>query len=486
MLENIELYKFKAFNARTKINIRPLTILCGVNSGGKSSVLKSLLLMKQSYESNSSANEIVLNGLYSMNGSMKDVIYNGVGNSFTLGNKFTIKDSGTKYNRNSKQDISSAKELRKIFNTTGDGEFVIENEIKFNIGHQENLLSTNYIHEYTITINRSTFNKKSDYFKPCKIKLMYKKDGKYDVKLESFPTIEKKWVDADLPDCTCYFSGMKVNNLYCENPPANTKLQDFLNNVYSMFRIVANQYEGVRYLGPLRDFPERQYVVSKNNVGISISGSDIPFVLAKNENRKVSKLLYPPNEESDFDNKISSVDNSFVNAVNEWMRYFDLGNLKLFNENGVLTIKINEQNISDVGFGVSQVLPIIVEAMALQMEQTLILEQPEIHLHPKMQMRMADLILTMASTNHNLVVETHSDHIINRVIRRVLEDKNSTLINNIAIYFIENTNDGSKLRPIVIDRVQGVVDCPEEFFNQFAAETNLIVNAGFNNLKRED
>lgn len=117
-------------------------------------------------------------------------------------------------------------------------------------------------------------------------------------------------------------------------------------------------------------------------------------------------------------------------------------------------------------------------------EQTLILEQPEIHLHPRMQMRMSDLLLTLSQTNHGVIVETHSDHIINRIVRRALEAEDESVLNNIAIYFVSNSENGSKVVPITIDRVCGISECPQEFFTQFASETSFIINAGLNNMNR--
>ena len=72
-------------------------------------------------------------------------------------------------------------------------------------------------------------------------------------------------------------------------------------------------------------------------------------------------------------------------------------------------------------------------------------------------------MITLAATNHNLIVETHSDHIINRIVRRALECKDNSLIDNIAIYFVDNVNGKSTIEEIVIDRVAGITKCPEAF-----------------------
>ena len=67
-----------------------------------------------------------------------------------------------------------------------------------------------------------------------------------------------------------------------------------------------------------------------------------------------------------------------------------------------------EVSLPDVGFGVSQILPILVECLRVKEGETIILEQPEIHLHPSLQSKLADFFICMAKSGKNLVIETHS------------------------------------------------------------------------------
>lgn len=88
MLKSISLENYKCFKDKTTIDIAPLTVLCGVNSSGKSSILKSLLMLKQSYENGSTLNSLSLNGKYTNNGLFKDTVYSHKEKSFTISNKF--------------------------------------------------------------------------------------------------------------------------------------------------------------------------------------------------------------------------------------------------------------------------------------------------------------------------------------------------------------------------------------------------------------
>lgn len=149
---------------------------------------------------------------------------------------------------------------------------------------------------------------------------------------------------------------------------------------------------------------------------------------------------------------------------------------------------VTKVNIADVGFGVSQIFPILLEGLRMQKNGTLLLEQPEIHLHPNLQMQMADYFISLALSKKNLIIETHSDHIINRLVRRIVEDKNSELDNLISIYFVSNSDKGAKLEEVIIDPLRGIANWPVGFFDQTATEQEKIMLAGIKKrkLNRED
>ena len=166
------------------------------------------------------------------------------------------------------------------------------------------------------------------------------------------------------------------------------------------------------------------------------------------------------------------------------MNYLDLDRIELDDtQKDLVKLNVNGHNISDVGFGVSQSLPILVEGLSMRNKQTLLLEQPEIHLHPKMQMRIADFLLSLAMQDKQVIVETHSDHIVNRLVRRALE--NNEFHSKIQIYYIDKDEDGySYKEDITIDPVDGALCENENFFYQFASETEKIIDAGYENLER--
>ena len=142
-----------------------------------------------------------------------------------------------------------------------------------------------------------------------------------------------------------------------------------------------------------------------------------------------------------------------------------------------------EVGIADVGFGVSQIFPIIFEGLRMNTGNTLLLEQPEIHLHPNLQMQLSDYFISLALSGKSVIAETHSDHIINRLVRRIVEDDKYNLKNMIGIYFIKSTKDGSVYEEVNIDEMKGITNWPVDFFDQTANEQLKIMQAGIKKRK---
>lgn len=127
-------------------------------------------------------------------------------------------------------------------------------------------------------------------------------------------------------------------------------------------------------------------------------------------------------------------------------------------------------------------LSIFSKNFANEKHEILLLNQPEAGLHPKLQLEMADIILNHVKIVENVIVETHSDHLINRIIRRMLEDYE--LYNNIKILFIDKCeNNKSLIEEVEIDLTNGALIKNENFFYQFPLETEKIINAAYENQK---
>jgi predicted ATPase len=129
-----------------------------------------------------------------------------------------------------------------------------------------------------------------------------------------------------------------------------------------------------------------------------------------------------------------------------------------------------EVAFTDIGFGVSQVLPVITLCYYVPERSILILEQPEIHLHPAVQMALADAIIDAVKTRSiQVIIESHSEHFLLRLQRRIAEGVLSP--KDARLYFCELQGGESRLTPLQVDRGGNIVNYPPDFFGDPLQET---------------
>lgn len=126
-------------------------------------------------------------------------------------------------------------------------------------------------------------------------------------------------------------------------------------------------------------------------------------------------------------------------------------------------------NIADIGFGASQTLPIIIESFYAPSDSVILIEQPEIHLHPKAQSILGDLFIKATKENNRtFIVETHSEHMLSRVRRRIAENKINA--SDIAIYYFKPTPEGTKIQRVTLNDQGQYESFPEGFFEEDVIE----------------
>lgn len=131
--------------------------------------------------------------------------------------------------------------------------------------------------------------------------------------------------------------------------------------------------------------------------------------------------------------------------------------------------------LTDVGVGVSQVLPAIVQAFYCPPNATVWMEQPEIHLHPQVQAELADVFIDAiharengAPRNVQLVIESHSEHFLNRLQRRIAEG--TVKSDEVAIYFASRTSEGTRLEALRLNEYGDIENWPDNFFGDDMAD----------------
>jgi predicted ATPase len=125
---------------------------------------------------------------------------------------------------------------------------------------------------------------------------------------------------------------------------------------------------------------------------------------------------------------------------------------------------------TDIGFGVSQVLPVITLCYYVPERSIVILEQPEIHLHPAVQMALADAIIDAVKTRSiQVIIESHSEHFLLRLQRRIAEKELTP--NDARLYFCELQGGESHLLPLQVDNSGNILNYPPDFFGDPLQET---------------
>lgn len=241
-----------------------------------------------------------------------------------------------------------------------------------------------------------------------------------------------------------------------------------------------------KYLGPLRDEPKLLYPLASalESHDVGIKGENTASVLNIHRNTRI-KYIPSGNFKSAVINR-SVVSRTLEAAVIDWLQYLDVAQSVISNDRGKLghELKIevanskNTHDLTHVGVGVSQVLPILVMCLLADTDSTLVFEQPELHLHPKVQTLLGDFFLSMALCNKQCIVETHSEYLIDRLRFRIAAAPPEKELNSQAkIYFVEKPSECSTFREVIINEYGAISDWPEGFFDQSQQQAEEILRA---------
>ncbi len=241
--------------------------------------------------------------------------------------------------------------------------------------------------------------------------------------------------------------------------------------------------EAIYFLGPLRARPKRIYPWAgdtPSDVGADGRFAVAALLAATGQNRKLNR---------GHKQRIARFDE----FIARWLK--DIGIIESFivrpvakgrKEYEVLVKthpEAEEVRLTDVGFGVSQVLPALVQAFYAPAGSTVWMEQPEIHLHPMAQSNLADVFISAVQSYEagkprqaQLIVETHSEHFLTRLQRRVAEGQIAA--HDVAIYFVNRTGAAAELEELRLDEFGEIENWPENFFGDEMDDIAARVLAG--------
>jgi predicted ATPase len=242
----------------------------------------------------------------------------------------------------------------------------------------------------------------------------------------------------------------------------------------------------LKYLGPLRDEPKALYPLATGTdpYDVGLRGEFTASVLDLHKNRPTTYI--PSSVFNSPELNLQPITRTLQESVVDWLQYLGVASNvetedrgKLGHELRIVPLDLSTaQDLTHVGVGVSQVLPILVSCLLSSGDSTLIVEQPELHLHPLVQSLLGDFFLSMALLNKQCVIETHSEYLINRLRFRVASaSPTNPLTHNVVLYFVEKKLGSSNYRHIKINEYGAILQWPEGFFDQSQAEAEKILKA---------
>lgn len=437
MFSKIELSNFRSFRSTGDIPLTRFNILIGANSSGKSSLLYALLLLKQTLEDANLENFLVTDGRMVNLGSFDDLVFGhapkeGIGISVAFDEQFT-RDSyrrGALFDEDdANRPIPSQADLVFGCNRRNKQFFLSKFSIQSTIGDD--------------FLSGGTFS-----------------NGRLaSVQSGLFPNLKSNQIYFFhfLPLLTAKRHGSRSFDYYLYQRLLDQRL------------MWERAFRNLAYIGPVRNTIQVRYpVTGESPTGVGIRGENLLAVLFQDQkipSRRRKYLLRKLNKwlEGHF---------GFVTDINLEALTKDRSVYALTGLDPQTGVRVN---LSHVGFGVSQAAPIIVQGFLSPPNTCLLIEQPEIHLHPAAQADLADLFIDIMNEQKQLFVETHSEHMILRLRRRIAEGTVSA--RDIQLLFVSKGKEGSRIEPLKIETSGQIENWPKGFFEEGYVESLKIAEA---------
>lgn len=434
---------FKSWRETGAIRLAPLTGFFGANSSGKSSLLQMLLLLKQTAESNDRSLVLKTGSIQEgyVNLGAADEIIHGDGTEMTLGMVWELPSKSDLH-------IPLPDETGKLKLSELSFETTIHAEAQ-----KVHVKSLRYWQDegFSVKLSRTDNNR---------YKIRAYVEGKEPRRPKSRPRVYMK------PE-KCYGFSNEALRFYQDT--------GYLRDIEFEFE---RQFQRLHYLGPLREYPKRIYAWGgerPSNVGLK-GEFTVPALLA-GKNQKV------------YDRERKSKQNKLEARIAKWL--VDLGLAFSFQTRPLFRggrqyavwLKRHEHSpevlIADLGIGVSQVLPVLTLCYYVPQGSTIILEQPELHLHPSVQAGLADVFIDVIKNRDvQIILESHSEHLLRRLQRRLAEEEIAP--DDIALYFCELRDGMSHLKPLNVDMFGDIHNWPVDFFGDLLGDMVKTADAGLN------
>lgn len=238
--------------------------------------------------------------------------------------------------------------------------------------------------------------------------------------------------------------------------------------------------EQIQYLGPLREEPKAANEATTHHPdSVGPRGENTVTVL---RNHAQTPVTVPTPTQA------TPTTTTLIEALRAWVTHLGLAQ-DVETENLAalgLALKVKPHGmestlpLTSVGVGVSQLLPVLVLCLLSKPGSVILLEQPELHLHPALQQRLTDFFIAMSKSGRQLIIETHSEYMLSRLRRRIAEDPNDQLLDLAKVIFAERdqTTGLSSFRNIDLTPYGNMTEWPNGFFDQAAEDERQTIIEG--------
>ena len=432
MLRNLYFTNFKSW-PKVDLACGGITGLFGTNSSGKTSILQFLLLLKQTKEATDRLLSLELNGDYVELGTIRDAIHQH--------DESLAIETAITFERSAPLELTDPAAKGAIL--ARDNSFTLASRLLV----QQQAARTTQL-AYKLGGHEFVLQQRS---KGSDFELIHLGDDFRFVRTQG-----RAWA---LPAPIKGYAFPDQARTYYQNA-------QFLSDLEAAYETAI---DGIFYLGPLREYPKRDYLWARSRpTDVGQRGEKaIDAILAATANGEMLNLRPKAHRLS------------FQGMVAHWLR--QLGLIHDFKveeiapgsnrwQARVVTREgSSEVLLTDVGFGVSQVLPVITLLLYVPEGSTVLLEQPEIHLHPLAQANLADVLVYAATRRRvQVLLESHSEHLLLRLQRRIAEEAIGA--NDVKLYFCDIKGGSSVLTSLQLDLPGQIENWPQHFMGDAFGE----------------
>lgn len=438
MIRHLYIENFKCWS-RLDAPIAPLTGLFGANSSGKTSILQFLLMLKQTKNATD-------RGLTIDFGDPNSLVNLGNFTSVIHGHdQSKVISWALEWSLTEKLVIADPAGMRTSSLFSGDNL-----RMRAVAGLRQGSLASLYL-DYRFSNMRFLIEPKKEGDTQFRLGLKTEEGATDDQKAFSFTRTQgRAW---QLPRPIKSYAFPDQAKTYYQNA-------DFLSKFELEFEKLMDR---IYYLGPLRDHPQREYTWSGTRpTDVGQRGEKVVDALLAARSREEMRNLAPRKRIMHFEAIIGHWLAEL--GVIDSFRIDEIGSgSNLYRVLVRRSAQSSEVLITDVGFGVSQILPVLVLLYYVPENSIILLEQPEIHLHPSVQSGLADVIINVVNyRNIQVIVESHSEHLLRRLQRRCAE---AILPNDrTQLFFCGVRNGKSVLTPLELNLYGEIENWPDNFF----------------------